>query len=301
MLPITEKITSHYNPDLGKEIPLTIGGKRISFRRRGDLPKGIDIVSVAQIRESVGYEVKQFRKLVRFVAELASYNPQYNLLYRGQQNDYKDKNGRSKVYPTIYRPEASGTIVRNTHIENRYERLKTLRRLLIKNQKKISKYRKLMSYPEYYYALLQHYEITSTPLIDLTQSLRVAASFALDSSKTGYVLVFGIPYPQGSISHFVDAEMVLVKLQSVCPAKALRPHYQEGFLVGKLPFNTRKEAGDNLAKRLIGKYRLVNSNGKFWDRGFTKIPEEALRPKRDLFHQQLLALTNKISKLGTSK
>ena len=136
--------------------------------------------------------------------------------------------------------------------------------------------------------MIQHYEIHPTPLIDLTQSLRVAATFALRKAHCGYVYVLGLPHPQGSISHFIDQDMVLIKLQNVCPPSALRPHYQEGYLVGKMPITKSKQGADNLARRLVGKYYLNNSDGHFWDAGFSAIDEEALFPISDPFKEELV-------------
>lgn len=251
----------------------------------GHLPKDIKKVSNSQIIENSGFKVKRYQQLVRCIAELGFLNQHFNLLYRGQDKDYKNKKGFSEIYPSIYRSKSEIPSV--TTIQERFGELRKIRTKLRINKKDILLQRGIMSYPEYYYALIQHYQIYPTPLIDLTQSLRVAATFALRKSTTGFVLVFGMPHPQGSISHFIDQEMVLVKLQNVCPPSALRPHYQEGYLAGKLPFKSEKQVGDNLARRLIGKYYIDNSDGNFWNKGFSEIPEEALFPVKDPFQREL--------------
>jgi hypothetical protein len=127
-------------------------------------------------------------------------------------------------------------------------------------------------------------------MLDLTSSLLVAASFALEKGRTGYVFVFGMPHPQGSISHYIDDSLVLVKLQNVCPPEALRPHFQEAFLVGKLPYNSVKQAEDNFATRLIGKYFLDNSSGRFWREGFKQIPKKVLYPPNDSYLERLRSI-----------
>ena len=75
---------------------------------------------------------------------------------------------------------------------------------------------KLEKFDELKWALIQHYQQTFTPFLDLTQSTRVAASFALldNREEYGYVYVFGLPNVNGSISYYVEEEIVLVKLQS---------------------------------------------------------------------------------------
>lgn len=263
------------------------------YKKSGEILQGIQLVSVAKVRENEGFKIKRFRSLVRCVAELGYLNQHFNLLYRGQDEDYKDKKGRTRVYPTIYRPYSGKALIKKITIQSRYERLKEIRKQLRTYLKSLKLQSRLLAYPEHDLALIQHYELHPTPLINLTQSLRVAATFALRKKASGYVFVFGMPHTQGSISHFVDQEMVLVKLQNVCPPHALRPHYQEGYLAGKLPFNQTKEAGDNLARRLIGKYYLDNSDGKFWDKEFPAIPEDALFPKRDPFGVDLSGILDK--------
>jgi hypothetical protein len=289
MTPITERIITHFTDHRLPRITLLSKGKPVSDSKPDGLPKGLEPVSVAQVRESKGYRVKRYRQLAKCIAELGFFNQHFNLLYRGQDKDYVDKNKRSKVYPTFFRPEKNK--VTASLIRKRAGDLTNYLKELRKNQTQFSFHKGLSGYREYYYSLVQHYQIYPSPLIDLTQSLRVAATFALQNRSEGYVLVFGMPHPHGSISHFVDQEMTLVKLQNVCPPTALRPHYQEGYLVGKLPtVLSKKEAGDNLARRLIGKYMLDNSDGGFWDKGFEPIPNEALFPPKDPFNDQLIAI-----------
>lgn len=286
MKPITEKVFTHLSNNRRPRVTLVWKGKPISISSTDELPTDFQLVSVTQVRENTGFSVTRYRQLAKCIAELGFFNQHFNLLYRGQDKDYKDRKKRSKVYPTFFRSERSN--VTSSLIKKRTESLTMIVKELYKNQNKISHHKGLSGYKEYYYSLIQHYQIHPTPLIDLTQSLRVAATIALQNRTKGYVLVFGVPHPHGSISHFVDHEITLVKLQNVCPHTALRPHYQEGFLIGKLPITlSRREAGDNLARRLIGKYLLDNSNGGFWDKDFVPIPEQALFPKKDPFNKQL--------------
>ncbi len=259
-----------------------------------DLPKNIVRLKVSRLRVYKGFELETFRDLVRCVGELGYLNPQFNLLFRGQDIDYRDKKYGSIIYPSIFRRRSIGSQ------ENRFKKLDESYEKLKRNYKFISLKKQntprvsILSYPEFYYALLQHYGKNKTPLIDLTQSLRVAATFALresedseDSAESGYLFVLGMPYPHGSISHFIDQDMVLVKLQNVCPPNALRPHYQEGYLAGNFPFGSNLRAGDNLARRLIGKYKLVNFDESFWDEEFRPIPKEILFPEYDPFEEKL--------------
>ncbi|MDP3445096.1 MAG: FRG domain-containing protein, partial [Ignavibacteria bacterium] len=256
--------------------------------------------TVNRIRASVGFPIKTFRQLMDEVANVTLSNKNHEMYYRGQNIDYKnnqvafykDRTPKTTIYPSICRPEINvdGLLkhsIRKTQIVKRYEEL----------SKMIDLVRKRRSYfNEYYYALFQHYNILPTPLIDITQSLRVAATFALRNSVKGFVYVFGLPYPNQSISYFSDLEIVLIKLQNVVPIKAIRPRYQEGYLVGKYPIRPTKTNGDDLANRMVAKFEVDNSNGKFWDEYFLPMPDEILYPTNDEVESSLLKIKNEFKK-----
>ena len=284
MHPIKDYVKSHVKTQI---IPVISKGKVIFGSPATNVWRTkLEIVPVTRIRQSNGKPVKSFQDLVSCVAEIGFNNQRFNLLFRGQRKDYRDKKYQSVLYPTLCRPDARKRFIRTTVIKERYRKLNQLRDFLLQMHPEVMPL-ELSRHPESSFALLQHYGILPTPLIDLTQSLRVAATFALRNSRSGYVFVFGMPHPHGSISHYIDLDMVLVKLQNVCPPDALRPHYQEGFLAGRLPFLPKKEAGDNLARRMIGKYYLDNSKGNFWSKDFQPIPEKALFPTKDPFKRRL--------------
>ena len=246
--------------------------------------------TVPAIRAASPFPVSSYRQLVQIVAHLASGNRLHTLLFRGQKSDYKDSNGRSVLYPTLFRPEPGQKLVRATRIRRRVSELRFARRRVMQNRVGLELHVRLHNHPESPIALLQHYEICPTPYLDVTQSLRVASSIALMGAKEGFVFVLAFPHPHASISHFVDHETVLIKLLSVCPYRALRPHFQEGYLVGRYPWNATKEAGDNAANRLVAKLHLDNTRGRFWSREFSPVPTEALLPGNDPFGRGLRSL-----------
>src|SRR5205823_8222919 len=93
------------------------------------------------------------------------------------------------------------------------------------------------------WSILQHYEVVATPLLDITQSLRVACSFAQRASRdpTCYVLVLGLPYATNRISINSEEDVVNIRLLSICPPAALRPYFQEGFMAGTPDVTSRYE------------------------------------------------------------
>jgi hypothetical protein len=267
MQPIQGKLFSPFQKKINK-IKTGVGWKNLIIEEE-IVWERLD-ATVNKIRASNGYRVSTFRKLMDKVANVTISNKSFGMFYRGQSHDYKnnqavyykDRKAKSTIYPTICRPERKedGSLkysIKKSQIVKRYEILAKMIDFL---RGKRGNY-----FNEYYYALLQHYEILPTPLIDITQSLRVAATFALRKSKTGYLYVFGLPYPNQSISYYSDLEIVLIKLQNVIQIKAIRPRYQEGFLVGNFPIRPTKTNGDDLANRMVAKFLIDNTKGNFWD------------------------------------
>jgi len=249
--------------------------------------------------------VTSFRQLMDEVANVTISNKNYDMFYRGQTVDYKnnqavyyqDRKAKSTIYPTICRPERNpdGSFrysIKKTQIIKRYNDLEKMIDL-VRNRR--SSY-----FNEFYYSLFQHYDILPTPLIDITQSLRVAATFALRKATTGYVFVFGLPYPNQSISYYTDLSIVLIKLQNVVPTNAIRPRYQEGFLVGKYPIRPTKINGDDLANRMVAKFLVDNSYGDFWDKSFQPMPDEVLYPENDEIEKTLLNAKKKLEEKYTA-
>ena len=252
--------------------------------------------TVNKVRASEGYVIKNFRDLIEQVAQVTLNNQNYEMFYRGQSQDYlnnqsefyKDRKPKSVVLPNICRPERKEDgmykySIRKKVVQDRYKNLYDFIDFANrKNKRQIA--------DEIYMALIQHYEIIPTPLIDITQSLRVAATFALRQNKRGFVYVFGLPYPNQSISYFRDFGIILLKLQNVISTDALRPRYQEGYLVGKFPFSDIKESDDDLSNRMIAKFIVDDTNNDFWDEHFLPMPEEVLFPQVDAFESKLKQL-----------
>ena len=61
---------------------------------------------------------------------------------------------------------------------------------------------------------------------------------------------------------------------------ALRPHFQEGYLIGPFPSRVeRKQPYLDFGRRLIAKIEI--SKKTFWDKNFPAIPQDALLPTKD--------------------
>jgi hypothetical protein len=194
---------------------------RISVKRKGTIISGSEYASVSKVRMSLGYEVKNYIQLVHCIAEIGYKNNSYNLLFRGQEKDYKNNKGKTTLYPSIYRPGEGRVRLSSKILLERFNTMENSIGILRKNRAKINLYKGLSDYQEYQIALLQHYELELTPFLDLTNSLLVATSFALLNSNEGYLYVLGMPHTYGSISLFVDYSMRIVNLQNVSPPEAI--------------------------------------------------------------------------------
>lgn len=246
--------------------------------------------SVREVSASRGFDVATFPDLVETVAAIGYANRRHNLFFRGQDADYtlpsRGKYSRiASALPSIFRPAKGKKILSSDLLEDRFVALDGLsdqvaatysRSELFGGWKRIGRYEELR------WALLQHYQVCDTPLIDVTQSLRVAASFATASNrgKYAYLHVYGLPHINGSISYHVDDSLVVIKLQSICPPAAKRAHYQEGFLVGHFPETRERTKDVNLAYRMVAKLRLRKDG--FWNEtAFPAIPWSSLMPEVD--------------------
>jgi len=247
-----------------------------------------------EVRSTPGQIVYSFQELTQKIAKISYYNPEYNLFFRGQNNDYtKGKNKESVIIPTFYRKHKK---LRN--IKQKIEYLNFANELLLEKfqERNYPGIDRLSKYKEVGWSILQHYDICPTPLLDVTSSLRVACSFALLTENTlkPVIYVLGLNNIHSSISYSVEEEMMNIKLSSICPPVAIRPFYQDGYLAGVFP-NTDNTltVGFDFSKRLIAKFELDPTN--FWNTNFLPIPENALYPNDlDPFYKASIDIKRKL-------
>jgi len=215
------------------------------------------------VAASQGIWVNDYADMVRKIATLAFKNPQWLLFFRGQNEDHK-AGYTSSLLPAIFRNLDNE---KNT-LKQRFESLAYAEKLLVK-QYKFAGERGIQRHDILRWAILQHYQIHPTPLLDVTYSPRVACSFSgiKVAGRSTYVYVLGMPQISGSVSVSSEHEIQNIRLLSVCPPEALRPHYQEGHLVGDYPTLSYAERSDidlsevDFSRRLVCKFRL-RSSGK---------------------------------------
>ena len=249
------------------------------------------------ITSSEGYKVTSFRELVEIVAKTAYLNKDFLLFFRGQRTDHLNKANKSTFYPKIYR----GDYLQQREVNYRFEILASASKLLVNRfvEANITGTPELRRKKLIQWSILQHYEVCRTPLLDFTQSLRVAASFSQRNNKKniGYVYAFGMPYVTNRISNNSEHDLVNIRLLSICPPEALRPYFQEGYVAGtediENVYDSKSELDFN--NRLIAKFQIPNSQ-QFWGRSFQSIPENALFPKRDQIYEICLKIREEVER-----
>jgi len=255
-----------------KEITPQLTGT-LAARFAGSVPRGD------------AYPVATFGELARIVAELSNLNREYLLFFRGQARDFRNKAGASTLYPSLYRKN----LLSRPRLTDEFARLRELSNLLVEETGKVDRKaaEDLRRRPYVRWAMLQHYQVYETPLLDLTQSLRAACSFAqapapggqAGDREFGYVYALGLPYPSSAVSLSTEQEIVGVRLIAACPALAKRPHFQEGFLAGtpELTDNYGDKNELDFNRRLVAKFAIPLGGG-FWDCGQSRVPEDLLFP-----------------------
>ncbi len=253
-------------------------------------------------REDERGRVESYVNLQEIVSFLNVMNKGEILLFRGQAND-------SELLPTLYRTiwyppvavglEAVDLTSDRQHFVRQLERARELVRLLLKGR--LPRWRPFDTVPTAAWAVIQHYNIWPTPALDLTSSLRVAASFALGlkqargaskrgpalQRKRGYLYVFGFDQIISDVMRLDAAphneteratpELNVIRLSALCPPTTVRPHLQEAFLVTfPLPADQLRPAATANA-RLIAVIELVERGTQpFWTTDFPQHSEALL-------------------------
>jgi len=262
----------------------TIGSQKIwSFF---DNRPACQVAKNSEVRHGPGHRVRSYLELATKIAELQFRNRDHVLFFRGQSGDYKNASGNTTLKPTLFRPRKKGNPNRSTLIA-RFQTLDRAERVLIQQYvsagflgiERLQRHRILR------WSILQHYEVCTTPLLDVTHSIRIAASFAsLPTTSRAYVFVLGVPNLSGAITASAEAGLQIVRLSSVCPPSAVRPHIQEGYLLGVYPELIGYEQKANyfhyemdFGRRLVAKF--VFNPVTFWKSdNFPQVAKRALYP-----------------------
>lgn len=247
-----------------------------------------EVVTNGAVRTDAGHFVDNYRTLARKVAELQWRNRGHVMLFRGQAGDYLSPKGYTTMRPTIFRPLKGKASLAKSIVEKRFAALDGADADLSDGFEKLRRTGRAQVARERLlrWSILQHYEVCPTPLLDVSQSLRIAASFAsLDDPDEAYLYVVAVPNISGAITAHAESGLQIVRLSSVCPPSAMRPHIQEGYLLGEYPemigvaqARHYKHYEMDFGRRIIAKFRF--NPATFWpaDPSFPVVPKQALYP-----------------------
>lgn len=248
-----------------------------------------------EVSASEPFNVHTFDELFRVVSFLNVMNKKKVLLFRGQSRDLPAR-------PTIVRdrwPVPGGTEFVDLSLDRPHywdalaPLCKLVRRVLRGKLPRHAPFDQFESDPRLRVApwsVIQHYELWPTPVIDLTSSLRVAASFALGlpvPRHEGFLYVYAPPSIASDLMELVRVpDPITYRLSAVCPPSARRPHLQEGILIGRSEFQDGdlNEENDFLDDMLVAKFRLmdgqIGAESTFWSKEFPKFRWDALLPAK---------------------
>lgn len=267
--------------------------------------KKAEVASCVNIRKGQANYVANYLELASKIADLQFMNKDTVLLFRGQNADHRNHQKNTSLKPSIFR-SFIGRNPPKCALEERYEMLAQAEKHLIADYKKESfvghdplKRQRILRW-----SILQHYEVCATPLLDVTHSLRIASSFASHGAKDeAFVFVLGVPNLSGAITASAEAGLQIVRLSSVCPPAAIRPHLQEGYLLGEYPELDNYDQKEHYAfyeidfgRRLVAKFRFNPKD--FWKERpstFPKVNKGALYPdSRDELFKLMSGIKNKL-------
>ena len=238
------------------------------------------------IRKLNPVDVQSYLELATKIAELQYRNRDYVLLFRGQPKDYKNYQRNTTLKPSLFR-DSSGRNPSAETLQERFRDLDKAERILTESysESEFMGNKWVERHQIVRWAILQHYEVCPTPLLDVTHSLRIAASFATtEGTQEAFIFVLGVPNLSGAITASAEAGIQIVRLSSVCPPSALRPHIQEGYLLGEYPpmvgFAQKelfRHYEIDFGLRLVAKFRFNPQT--FWKADdFPKVNRHALYP-----------------------
>gem|GEM_PF-4811625 len=290
-------------------------------------------LKVEDVAKKEAYEVNDIFELQEYINVILHYSSAFDIFFRGQTGDYmvdNDVDNRSTILPSIFR---------NIYFDKKpVEKFKGKVEKLIKAEERLIQVcyelnihgeSKIKSNQYARWAVIQHYGIADTPVLDITKSLRIASKFSvlnhdsaskpLDDLDFGYLYIFGLPQTKksgkGSKAKYEGADDILnIDLKSLCPPTAHRPFFQDGYISyhhnidkGILNLNqvvidldiaikNEKKAEQSIISEVFQPY---NFNGRLLAKfkvpktlfgdGVHPIPKTQIYPEGDLFEEYVVS------------
>ena len=239
--------------------------------------------------------VPTYRKLLQVISKLAAVNPRYELFFRGERrlHPLSASCPCHSVQPSLLRSRSSKPIAQR--IEELNRKAESLRKsAAVSSMPAYQAMRMKSDNPLARWAVLEHYGICDTPFINLTRSLTVACSFALNKADDhAYILVLGMPYQSQKVTYGASEGIINLSLLGLTPSNAMRPLIQEGFVACDADWWQLVDRGGG-AHALPDEYDVdfscrimavlkIPTAASFWSDGMSALGPENLYPEDDEF------------------
>src|SRR5262249_52392262 len=134
-------------------------------------------VSCREVRVDRGHFVRDYLELATKIAELQFRNREHVLVFRGQSKDHKTIKGTTTLRPSMFR-SPPGTTRSSSELRAAFDKLLNAERILVEEytRENFLGKKRLARHQILRWSILQHYEVCETPLLDVSQSIRIAAS-----------------------------------------------------------------------------------------------------------------------------
>lgn len=245
-----------------------------------------------EVREPVG----NYRTLLELVSRIAALNPECQLYFRGQTNNYARGKPLISLHPSMWH----GDINKTSFASARLRLIECGNRLLDEYRNAYPQEKRFIELleenPQIRWALLQHYGVCGTPLLDVTRNLQVACSFARKGAigNVGYVYILGLPYLREAITIDTVEGLSLMSLIGITPSNARRPLNQDGYLLTTsewwryaLDYSSRDSMSPknkpDFSQRLLATLAIPTNKAFYENSGLSDFDSEWLCPRQDEF------------------
>jgi hypothetical protein len=222
-----------------------------------------------KILKDSGHPVASFQELNSKVMELAFYNQNQIFLFKGDQFESGYKFQNTILKPSMFRPLKER--LPSSRLVKRFNLLSEAEFKFIELYKEscLPNYENLIKNKLKIWSLLEHLKICSTPLLEVSDSLHMAATLASRSVHlNGVIYILEVPRLDSGITYSHSGELQIVSMASIYPPPNLDIFTTHGYMLSEYSsismFDINRFGSDidsSFANRVIAKFSLSDS---FW-------------------------------------
>jgi hypothetical protein len=222
-----------------------------------------------RLTKDSGHLVSSYQDLMAKVMELAFYNENQVFLFKGRALGARSESDSLALKPSLFHP-----------LKDRLATSRLVRRMLALSDAELKFFdlykqaglpgrEELARTKLKRWALLEHFKVCRTPLLEVSHSLRVATSLATQTANsTGMVYVLGVPCLDGGTTFVRSGELQMLSMASIYPPPNHDVMAAHGYMLSEFSnissFDVARFASDfdsNFSNRVVGKFKLTSD---FW-------------------------------------